>query len=266
MGIKAGWIAGVLTALCLMAPAQAGSPDALLRLLEQKRCPGCRLQDADLVHADLRDADLRQAQLQRANLSRARLDGANLQGADLRFTSLQGASLRGANLRGALVAGADLRQADLSGTLLDEGALAQTHWEQAIGINKAASLSYAELHNAGVKAANANRYPEAEQFFNEAIRKQPLAAVSWLARAICRGEQGKTAQAAADFGYAAALYEQAGELQLAAELKQTSETLLETPKRAKGGNGKGMEAVSGAVAAFKVLAPIAAKAFMPLPF
>jgi hypothetical protein len=27
-----------------------------------------------------------------------------------------------------------------------------------------------------------------------------------------------------------------------------------------------MEALSGAVAAFKVLAPIAAKAFMPLPF
>ncbi|MBM5797599.1 MAG: pentapeptide repeat-containing protein [Cyanobacteria bacterium K_Offshore_0m_m2_072] len=238
----------------------------MLRLLEQRRCPGCRLQDADLVHADLRDADLRQALLQRANLSRARLDGANLQGADLRFISLQGASLRGANLQGALLDGADLRQADLSGARFDAGALARTHWDQAIGINKAQAMSYAELHNAGVNAANQDRYPEAEQFFSEAIRKQPLAAVSWLARAICRSEQGKIALAASDFGYAASLYEQAGELQLAAELKRTSEQLQETPKAAKAGNGKGIEAVGGAVAAFKFLAPIAAKAFMPLPF
>jgi tetratricopeptide (TPR) repeat protein len=259
-------VVAALAALALLAPAHAGSTTALLRLLEQKRCPGCRLQDVDLVHADLRDADLRQALLQRANLGRARLDGANLQGADLRFTSLLGASLRGANLRGALLDGADLRQADLSGTLFDDGALVRTHWDQAIGINKAQTFSYAELHNAGVAAASQDRYPEAERFFSEAIRKQPLAAVSWLARAICRGEQGKTLQAASDFGYAATLYEQAGELQLAAELKQTSDKLLQNPKGAKGGNGKGMEAVGGALAAFKVLAPIAAKAFMPLPF
>jgi tetratricopeptide (TPR) repeat protein len=224
------------------------------------------LQDADLVHADLRDADLRQALLQRANLSRARLDGANLQGADLRFISLKGASLRGANLRGAMLDGADLLQADLSGVVFDPGALGRTHWDQAIGIDKAATLSYAELHNAGVKAAQADRYPEAEQFFSDAIRKQPLAAVSWLARGICRSEQGKLALAANDFGYAATLYEQAGELQLAAELKKAGEQLQEEPRRTQGGNGKGMEAVAGALSAFKVLAPIAAKAFMPLPF
>ena len=263
----------LLSALALLvAPALVGPASAdtmpLMRLLEQRRCPGCRLPDADLVHADLRDADLRQAQLQRANLSRARLDGANLQGADLRFTSLQGASLRGANLHGALIDGADLRQADLSGALLDNGALARTHWDQAIGIDRAASLSHAELHNAGVQAARDGRYPAAEQFFNEAIRNQPLAAVSWLARAICRGEQGQLALAANDFGYAASLYEQAGELDTAAELRRSSERLRQPPPGpgGRGGNGKGMEAVSGALAAFKVLAPIAAKAFMPLPF
>lgn len=260
------WILMAAPILGLGAPAARADTTPLMRLLEQRRCPGCRLPDADLVHADLRDADLRQAQLQRANLSRARLDGANLQGADLRFTSLQGASLRGANLHGALLDGADLRQADLSGALLDAGALARTHWDQAIGIDRAASFSHAELHNAGVQAARDGRYPAAEQFFNEAIRKQPLAAVSWLARAICRSEQGQLALAANDFGYAASLYEQAGELETAAELRRSSERLRQAPTGGRGGNGKGMEAVSGAVAAFKVLAPIAAKAFMPLPF
>jgi len=260
------WILMAAPIVGLGAPSANADTTPLMRLLEQRRCPGCSLQDADLVHADLRDADLRQAQLQRANLSRARLDGANLQGADLRFTSLQGASLRGANLRGALIDGADLRQADLSGALMDGGALARTHWDQAIGIDRAASLNHAELHNAGVQAARDGRYPAAEQFFNEAIRKQPLAAVSWLARAICRGEQGQLALAASDFGYAASLYEQAGELDTAAELRRSSESLRQAPPGTRGGNGKGMEAVSGAVAAFKVLAPIAAKAFMPLPF
>ena len=260
------WILMAAPILGTGAPAAHADTTPLMRLLEQRRCPGCRLQDADLVHADLRDADLRQAQLQRANLSRARLDGANLQGADLRFTSLQGASLRGANLQGALIDGADLRQADLSGALLDAGALARTHWDQAIGIDRAASLGHAELHNAGVQAAREGRYPAAEQFFSEAIRKQPLAAVSWLARAICRGEQGQLALAASDFGYAASLYEQAGEPETAAELRRNGERLLQAPAAGRGGNGKGMEAVSGAVAAFKVLAPIAAKAFMPLPF
>lgn len=268
---KAG-LTSALVALVVMTaaarPGLAGGLDPLLRLLESRRCPGCKLQDADLVHADLRDADLHKAQLQRANLSRARLDGANLQGADLRFISLQGASLRGANLRGAWLEGADLRQADLSGAWLDPGALNSTHWEQAIGINTAATFGFAELHNAGVQAANEGRFRDAEQFFNEAIRKQPLAAVSWLARGICRTEQGKTVQAAADFGYAATLYAQAGELETAAEIKRSSETLRQAPEgpNDKGGNGKGMQAVAGAVAAFKVLAPIAAKAFMPIPF
>ena len=84
----------------ILAP-QAQAYEELLQLLQDKRCPQCRLADVDLVHADLRDADLSGAELQRANLSQAKLDGADLSGADLRFTSLQGASLRGANLRGA---------------------------------------------------------------------------------------------------------------------------------------------------------------------
>lgn len=256
----------LLTLTLAATPALAGGQDPLLRLLEQRRCPGCRLQDADLVHADLRDADLRKTQLQRANLSRARLDGANLQGADLRFISLQGASLRGANLRGALLDGADLRQADLSGALLDAGALQRTHWDQAIGVNRTEALSYAELHNAGVVAAKDGRYREAERFFDEAIRQQPLAAVSWLARGICRGELGNSVLAAADLNYAASLYEQTGEYSVAKEIQKISQRLARKTPTETSGNGKGIEAAKGALEALRILAPIAAKAFSLLVF
>jgi uncharacterized protein YjbI with pentapeptide repeats len=252
--------------LWVAMPASAGNPGDVMRLLEQHRCAGCQLQDADLVHADLRGADLRKAQLQRANLSRARLNGANFEGADLRFISLQGASLRGANLKGAWLDGADLRQADLSDALVDTGALSRAHWEHAVGLNAAERLSYAELHNAGAKAARQKRYPEAEQFFSEAIKKQPLAAVSWLARAICRSEQGKSVLAAKDLEFASRLYEQGGEIEMAEMLRHSREQLLAKPERGQTGNGKGMEAVGGALAAFKILAPIAAKAFMPMAF
>lgn len=269
--------ASIIAAISFVGVAQAANPNEILRLMEQRRCPGCRLQDADLVHADLRGADLRKALLQRANLSRARLDGANLSGADLRFSSLQGASLRGANLQGALIDGADLRQADLSDALLDKGALARSHWDQALGIKPSTALNYAELHNAGVSAAHAGRYPEAEQFFNDAIRKQPLAAVSWIGRALCRIELGKIQQAANDLSYASTLYEHAGEEKIAAELSIASEKLLQLPKSGPKGNGKGIDATNGALAAFRqlapatrsalmYLAPIARRALLPLPF
>ena len=200
---------GVLLAAGPSLPAHAGSTEDLMRLLQTRRCGGCRLQDADLVHADLRDADLSGASLQRANLSRARLDGARLEGADLSFTSLQGASLRGADLRGARLEGTDLRQSDLSGALLDPGSLSRSHWEQARGMDPEL-LGYAELHNAGVDAAVAGRHPEAERLFGEAIQKQPEAAISWMARGLSRSQQGRTGEAAQDLRYAARLYEEGG--------------------------------------------------------
>ena len=91
----------LLSILLLGAPvaAQPSDPGDLIRVLQQRHCPDCRLADADLVHADLRDAQLAGARLQRANLGEARLDGADLSGSDLSFTSLRGASLRGADLR-----------------------------------------------------------------------------------------------------------------------------------------------------------------------
>lgn len=249
------------------APAGAASPSgaaAVMRLLESRRCSRCQLADADLVHADLRDADLSGAALQRANLSRAQLDGARLTGADLSFTSLQGASLRGADLRGARLEGTDLREANLSGALFDTGALASAHWSRATGLSPEMQ-SYADLHNAGVDAATAGRFPEAETFFSEAIRKEPAAAISWVARGISRSELGKQELAAQDFTYAAKLYEQAGESESANQLS-TAASQLTAPqkKQTQGGNGIGSQLVSGALGAVQFLAPLAVKAFMPL--
>jgi len=252
---------GLLLA-ALPREAHAAAGEQVLRLLERRSCEGCQLQDADLVQADLRDARLRNAQLQRANLSGSRLDGADLRGADLSFTSLAGASLRGADLRGSLLLGTDLRQADLSGAELDPGALSRSHWQQAIGIASSVH-SYAELHNAGVSAARLGRYPEAEQWFGEAIRRQPEAAISWVARAICRVEQGRNALAAQDFNYAAALYSRQGEAKEAQQLEQAARQLQEPEQKAKG-NGMGSALLGGLLGAVQLLGPLAGKALLPL--
>lgn len=244
-------------------PVRAGANGAdLLRLLEQRRCRGCQLPDADLVHADLRDAELSGANLQRANLGQAQLDGANLSGADLRFTSLQGASLRGANLRGARLEGTDLRQSDLSGAQLDAGALRASYWQRARGLAPEV-LSYPELHNAGVEEALAGRQPQAEQLFSEAIRRQPEAAISWVARGITRNEQGNRQLAARDFAYAASLYEQGGEANQAKALREAARALETPASKPAGGNGIGGAMLSGAAGVFQNLAPLALKFLMP---
>ncbi len=243
----------------------AAEANDVMRLLDKKACSSCRLQDADLVHADLRDADLSKAQLQRANLSRAQLDGANLQGANLTFTSLLGASLRGADLRGAQLEGTDLREADLSGALLDVDGLARSHWKRAVGVNPSAS-SYADLHNSGVEAALQGRASEAETYFNQAILKQPDAAMSWLARGISRAEQAKREQAAADFTYAASLFEQQGNTVVAKQVLQGAEQLKKNPQGGAGGNGWGGQFIQSAASIFQQLAPLAIKYFAPLAF
>jgi uncharacterized protein YjbI with pentapeptide repeats len=250
-------------ALSSLGPARAASDADLMKLLGQRRCQGCSLQDADLVHADLRDADLSGARLQRANLGQARLDGARLNGADLSFTSLQGASLRGADLRGARLEGTDLRHSDLSGAQLDPGALSHSHWEQARGVDPG-QLSYPELHNAGVEASVAGRQPEAERLFGEAIRQQPDAPISWVARGIARSEQGKIELAVADLDYAASLYEQGGDVTTAKELRQVSAELQKPPGKNRGGNGMGGQLLNGAMGLASTLAPLALKYLVPM--
>ncbi|MEX1322987.1 MAG: pentapeptide repeat-containing protein [Synechococcaceae cyanobacterium] len=243
-----------------------GGTEALIELLGQLRCPGCDLAGADLVHAQLADADLSGARLQRANLGQARLGGARLSGADLSFTSLMGASLRGADLRGARLEGTDLRQADLSGALLSPGALSRAHWQGARGIDQGL-LSFGELHNAGVEAAQKGRYPEAEQWFSAAIRREPAAGVSWLARGIARSQLGKREEAANDFAYAASLYEAAGEQEQAEQLRQAAEQVKASPEQPTGGgNGIGSMALGSALGVLQFLAPLATKVFLPLPF
>jgi hypothetical protein len=254
----------LLPTLLATGPAAAQGDD-LLRLLERRACPGCRLQDADLVQADLRDADLRNAQLQRANLSRARLDGAVLSGADLRFTSLQGASLRGADLRGAQLVGTDLRQSDLSAALLDPGALGSTHWEGAVGLEQD-QFSYGQLHNAGVQAAAAGRFPEAETFFSQAIARQSEAPISWVGRGISRQEQGKNQLAAQDLNRAAVLLEQQGDRTGAEELRQAARTIVKPEAKPPGGNGLGGQILSGMASMASALAPLAVKFLVPLAF
>lgn len=259
-----GWI-GLIGMLCLAAPhpGRAASSTDLMTLLEQRNCAGCKLQDADLVRADLRDSDLRKAQLQRANLSGAQLDGADLRGANLSFTALMGASLRGANLRGAILTGTDLREADLSDAQLDTDALARSHWRKAIGVEASAS-SYADLHNNGVEEALSGRYPEAEQYFNKALLKQPDAAITWIARGITRVEQANRSAAAQDFSYAATLYEQQGQADTAKTVREAAKLLSKDPKTT--GNGWGSKLFGGAAALLQQLAPLAVKYFAPVAF
>lgn len=246
-----------------MSRAQPSGTEALLKLLETRNCEGCWLADVDLVHADLRDARLSGSRLQRANLGQARLDGADLSGADLSFTSLRGASLRGADLSGAKLLGSDLRQADLSGAILDEVALSQSHWARAIGINPS-SLSYAELHNAGVDAAQKGHFREAEDFFSQAIRKQPEAGITWVARGISRGKQGDHTTAAYDLAHAGRLYADQGNVGVAEQLQQASIALTKEASEGKRGNGIGSSILSGAISAVQLLAPLAMKAFVPM--
>ena len=245
--------------------AIAADQQDLIQLLESRQCQACQLSSVDLTHADLRDADLQRARLQRANLSQARLDGADLNGSDLSFTSFQGASLRGADLRNSRLIGTDLRRADLTGAFLDQNALDQSHWNGAKGIKKGAR-SHAGLHNAGVEAALAGRWPMAEQLFNAAIEANPDEPLSWVARGLSRGEQGKDDLASRDLAYAGELFAKQGDAIKADQLKQASQRVYDSTDEpdVANGNGVGSALLSGALSAAQALAPIALKALMPM--
>ena len=254
----------LLLTVLLGAPLSAQTDDLII-LLEAGSCPDCRLADADLVHADLRNADLKAADLQRANLSGARLDGADLRDADLRFSSLQGASLRGADLRGTRLHGTDVRRADLNSALMDKHALEQSHWVGAKGVAQGVR-SHAGLHNAGVEAAHSGRWPEAEQLFNAAIRAKPKEPLSWIARGLSRGEQGKDDLASRDFAHAGQLFADQGERFKADQLMEASQRVYEKPNKANipNGNGIGSALINGALSAVQAIAPIAIKALTPM--
>lgn len=256
-----------LVAGCLgiSSTAIAADQQDLIQLLESRKCRACHLSDVDLTHADLRDADLKRARLQRANLSQALLDGADLSGSDLSFTSFQGASLRGADLRMSRLMGTDLRRADLTGALLDENALDQSHWNGARGVSNGAR-SHAGLHNAGVDAAQEGEWPVAEQLFSAAIAANPDEPLSWVARGLSRGEQGKDDLASRDLVHASQLFINKGDVLKADQLLEASQNIYHIEKKIDmpGGNGAGSALISGALSAIQTLAPIALKALMPI--
>ena len=258
-------LALIAGSLEISSTAIAADQQDLIQLLESRQCRDCQLSDVDLTHADLRDADLQGAQLQRANLSQARLDGADLSGSDLSFTSLQGATLRGSDLRNSRLIGTDLRRTDLTGALLDQKALDQTHWDGARGVNQGAR-SHSGLHNAGVDAALAGRWREAEQLFNAAIKADPEEPLSWVARGLSRGEQGKDDLASRDLAHAGQLFADQGDMVKANQLKEASQHVYEIPNQpdSPSGNGVGSALISGALSAAQALAPIALKALMPI--
>ena len=262
LALAAALIAG---SFAVTDPAIAGAEEDLIQLLESRQCSACQLNDADLTHADLRDAVLKGAHVRRANLSQAQLDGADLSSSDLRFTSLQGASLRGADLRNSNLIGTDLRHTDLTGALLDQHALDRAHWDGARGVADGAR-SHAGLHNAGVEAAQAGRWPMAEQLFNAAIEAQPDEPLSWVARGLSRGEQGKDDLASRDFAYAGELFAEQGDTVKADQLKEASRRVYENPDNPnkRSGNGIGSALISGALSTVQALAPIAFKTLMPM--
>ena len=253
-----------LLTVLLGAPLSSRADD-LIELLGTRSCPNCKLADADLVHADLRDADLKAADLQRANLSGARLDGADLRDADLRFSILKGASLRGTDLRRARLEGTDLRQADLTSALVDKHALERSHWVGSKGVAQGAR-NHAGLHNAGVDAALEERWPEAEQLFNAAIRAEPKEPLSWVARGLSRREQGKDDLASRDFAHAGQLFAAQGEREKADQLMEASQRVYKKPNETNtpNGNGIGSALISGALSAVQAIAPIAMKALTPM--
>ena len=254
--------ATVTSALLALSPSisRAAETTQITRLIESHECRACNLNGADLVNAELQNAQLSGARLQQSNLSGSILDGADLRGADLSYASLAGASLRGADLRKATLIGTDLRQADLTGARLSAGTLSQSHWQQAKGIPLGV-ISYAEIHNAGVAAAKEGRSQEAEQFFSAAIRLQPEAAISWVARGISRNELGLVDLAARDFHYAGELYRKAGATNEAKQLETASKKLLDSKDDGNQQTGSGL--ASGAAAMLSILGPLAIAAFLP---
>lgn len=235
------------------------SAEEVLRLLEQKECEYCQLDNSDLVYAFLSKANLRGAQLKSANLSGALLNGANLSGSNLSFANLYGASLRNADLRGAILKGADLRTADLNGALFDGEQLAEAHWSDAKGINPS-QFDFSALQRAGELAYEEGRYQDAEHWFGYAIKESPDAALSWMSRGLSRFEQGNNRLARQDLLHASQLFLRSGNGEMSEKLKLAAEQLTVKQERTKGGNGAGIKIINGVLSALKMAAPIAVKA------
>jgi Flp pilus assembly protein TadD len=133
---------------------------------------------------------------------------------------------------------------DLTGAVLDPNALEQAHWSGAVGL-RATTQSYAALHNAGVTAAESDRWSDAEELFGLAILKQPESAESWVARGISREQLGKRPLAIQDFNYASQLYAKNGANEAAEQLTIAALSLQDKPNNQPSGNGAGSAVLNG---------------------
>ena len=149
---------------------------------------------------------------------------------------------------------------------LSPNALEEAHWQGAQGI-ASGSRSHA-AHNAGVTAFEAGHWPEAEQLFSDAIRSDPGEPLSWVARGISRSVQAKDDLAASDFRFAASLFQANGLGPGMGEPTQDRCRPLNKRRFASDatdeGKGMGGQFLQGAMAGLRMLAPIAAKALIPL--
>ena len=105
--------------------------------------------------------------------------------------------------------------------------------------------------------------------FNAAIRAKPKEPLSWIARGLSRGEQGKDDLAARDFAHAGQLFADQGEMAKADQMMEASQRVYEKPNKANlpNGNGIGSALISGALSALsavQAIAPTALKALTPM--
>ena len=173
--------------------------------------------------------------------------------------------MRGTDLRNSRLIGTDLRRTDLTGAQLDPNALNQSHWDGARGVTKGAR-SHPGLHNAGVDAAQGGRWSEAEQLFNAAILASPNEPLSWVARGLSRGEQGKDDLASRDLAHAGKLFADQGDTIKADQLSKASQLVYTADNEtgSSNGNGIGSILISGALSTAQAIVPIALKALTPI--
>lgn len=180
---------GLLAALGVALPARAENLEHVQRLLANRQCQQCDLHRAGLVFTNLSGVDVSRSDLSLANLNRANLQGANLQGANLQGAVLSYANLGGADLRGADLRGADLREAYLYGANLTGALLDGANLWRAIGLPENL-VSVEQLYLWGLAEAQRGNFPDAIQYFNQSLSRQPDFSNAMLARGIARLQLG----------------------------------------------------------------------------
>jgi uncharacterized protein YjbI with pentapeptide repeats len=126
--------------------------------LRGKTLNGANLRCAYFFGVNLSGADLRLKNLSGTDFSAANLSSANLSGANLLDVSLVDTDLDGANLNNTDLSGADFTRAYLSGANLSGANLSNilsddTHWSNAMGLDRAINISDSLVLNPQFRAA-----------------------------------------------------------------------------------------------------------------